>query len=126
LLQGKNALGLSPMPPLEGADLLNCFKAVLSNWHVTDYVTAKDEALEWAGKNLSGFTLKSPAKLMNDHVCAGGEIDQVRETRPEWNDWPFHYDFRLSWEDRRLYIETLLVDDDPSDPYLRIVRIKDA
>jgi len=70
------------MPPLEDPDLLNCFKAILSNWCVTDYVTAKDEALEWAGKNLAGFSLKSLAKLMNDHVRAGGEIDQVRETGP--------------------------------------------
>jgi hypothetical protein len=114
------------MPPLEDPALLTGFKSVLSNWYVTDYVTAKDEALEWAGKNLAGFTLKGLARLMNEHVSAGGVIDQVRETRPEWNDWPFHYDFRLSWAGRPLYIETVFVDDDPSDPYLRIVRIKDA
>ena len=114
------------MPPLQDPDLLRAFKAILSEWHVTGYVTAKDQALEWAGKNLPGFTLKTLAKLMNDHVAAGGEIDQVKETRPEWDDWPFHYDFRLPWEGRLLYIETILVDDDPSDPYLRIVRIKYA
>ena len=112
------------MPPLEDADLLKVFKAILSEWAVTGYVTAKDEAFEWAGKHLPGFTLKSLAKLMNDYVAAGGAIDQVKETRPEWDDWPFHYDFRLPWEGRLLYIETILVDDDPSDPYLRIVRIK--
>ena len=89
-------------------------------------MTAKAEALEWAGKNLPDFTLKSLAKLMHDYVSAGGHIDQVRETRPAWNDWPFHYDFRLPWGGRMLYIETILVDDDPSDPYLRIVRIKDV
>ena len=114
------------MPPLEDAELLKCFKRILSNWNVTDYVTAKDEAIAWAGKNLPGFTLKLLAKQMNEHVEGGGEIDQVRETRPEWNDWPFHYDFRLSWDERPLYIETVFVDDDPSDPYLRIVRIKDV
>jgi hypothetical protein len=114
------------MPPLKDPDLLNRFEAILDNWNVTDYVTIKDEALEWAGKNLPGFTLKALAKLMNEHVRAGDEIDEVRETRPEWNDWPFHYDFRLPWAGRPLYIETLFVDDDPSDPYLRIVRIKDA
>lgn len=114
------------MARLEDPELVRCFESILNNWHVTDYVTAKDEAVEWAGKNLPGFTLKSLAKLMNEHVAAGGEIDQVRETRPEWNDWPFHYDFRLAWAARPLYIETIIVDDDPSDPYLRIVRIKDA
>src|SRR5215471_6933300 len=114
------------MPPLTDPELLECLKTILGNWYVTDYVTAKQEALEWAGMNLAGFTLKALAKLMHGHVLAGGEIDQVKETRPEWDDWPFHYDFRLSWSGRRLYIETLLVDDDPSDPYLRIVRIKDV
>jgi hypothetical protein len=114
------------MPPLDDPELLKVFKEVLNNWRYTDYITAKDEALEWAGRNLPGFTLKALANLMCAHVQAGGEIDQVRETRPEWNDWPFHYDFRLAWEGRSLYIETILVDDDPSDPYLRIVRINDA
>ena len=85
------------MPPLEDPEFLKAIKAVLTNWYVTDYVTAKDEALEWAGKNLPEFRLKALAQLMNEHVCAGGVIDQVRETRPEWNDWPFHFDFRLSW-----------------------------
>lgn len=114
------------MPPLNDPKLRDSIQAILGNWYVTDYVTAKDEALEWAGKNLPQFTLKAIARAMYDHVRAGGAIDQVPETRPEWNDWPFHYDFRLSWYGRPLYIETVFVDDDPSDPYLRIVRIKDA
>jgi hypothetical protein len=60
------------MPPLEDAELLKSLKAILSNWNVTDYVTAKGEALDWAGKNLPGFTLKLLAKLMHEHVAAGG------------------------------------------------------
>src|ERR1700730_16667617 len=63
---------LEPMPPLEDPDLLAAIKSILSNWHVTDYVTAKDEALEWAGKNLSGFTLKSLAKRVKD-ACTGSQ-----------------------------------------------------
>jgi hypothetical protein len=27
--------------------------------------------------------------------AAGGEIDQVRETRPHWSEHRFHYDFRM-------------------------------
>jgi hypothetical protein len=114
------------MAPLADPHLLSCFRAVLRNWHVTDYVTAKAEALEWAGKNLPGFQLKALAKLVHDHVAAGGEIDQVRERRPEYNDRDYHYDFRLPWAGWLLYIETVLVDDDPSDPTIHVVRIKDA
>src|SRR5262245_54735846 len=114
------------MAPLADPQLLACFQAILGNWYVTDYVTAKETALEWAGKNLAGFSLKALAKLMNDHVQAGDVIDQVRETRPEWNDREYHYDFRLAWSGRLLYIETVLVDDDPRDPTLHIVSIHDA
>jgi hypothetical protein len=70
------------MPPLVDPDLLRVYRQILSNWYVTGYVTAKDQALEWASENLPGFTLKDLA--------------------------------------------TLFVDDDPRDPIIRIVRIKDA
>ena len=46
---------------------------------------------------------------MHLHVEAGGEIDQVRERRPEYADQnEFHYDFRLEIDGRRVYIETIL------------------
>jgi hypothetical protein len=83
-------------------------------------------AENWAAKELSGFNLKALAKLMHQHVQTGGVIDQVRETRPEWNDRDYHYDFRLAWAGRALYIETVLVDDNPKNPYLYIVSIHDA
>jgi hypothetical protein len=114
------------MPRLTDPDILALFRQVLDNWYVTDYVTIKDTPFTWAGRNLSGFTVKALARLMYDHFHAGEEIDQVRETRPEWNDRPYHYDFRLAWCGRRLYIETVLVDDDPTDPTIHIVSIHDA
>ena len=114
------------MPPLADPQLLDCFKGILSNWHVTGYVTAKDQALEWAADNLNGFTLKALARLMNEHILAGGDIDQVRETRQQYNDRDYHYDFRLFWVDSYIYIETILMDDDPADPILKIVSIHDV
>ncbi len=114
------------MPPLADPHLLDCFKAILSNWHVTDYVTVEDQGLEWARDNLDNFALKVLAKIMRDHVQAGGSIDQIREKRPEYNDRDYHYDFRLFWADRKIYIETILVDDDPTDPTIHIVSIHDV
>jgi hypothetical protein len=114
------------MAPLADPELLNRFNVALSNWHVTDYVTAKDLALEWAGRNLIGFTLKTLAKLMYDDLQAGSAPDQVRETRPEWNDRDYHYDFRLSWSGRSIYVETILLDDDPTDPTVHIVSVHDV
>jgi hypothetical protein len=114
------------MPPLTDPVILAAFHAALGNWNVTDYVTEKDKAMEWRAKEFPGVTLKAVAKRMYEHLQAGGPIDQTRETRPEWNDRPFHYDFRLVIDGRRVYIETILVDDDPTDPYVHIVSIHDA
>jgi hypothetical protein len=114
------------MPPLVDPDILDQFRLVLNNWSFTGYVTVKDTALQWAERNLPGFQLKELARLMHEHVESGGVINQVVETRPEWNHWPYHYDFCMNWLGRAIYVETLLVDDDPRDPTIRIVSIHDV
>ena len=63
---------------------------------------------------------------MHQHVETGGEIDQVPERRPEWSDYDFHYDLRLEIAGQRIFIETVLIDDDPDDPILRVVSIHEA
>src|SRR5437016_3123501 len=114
------------MAPLADPEILACIRAILTDWYVTDMVRIKDRAASWAGSNLPEFKLKDLAQLMHQHVAVGGVIDQVRETRPEWNDRDFHYDFRLYWAGRFIYIETVVVDDDPKNPFLYIVSIHDA
>jgi|SRR5437660_432753 len=114
------------MPPLTDPVILAQFQAVLANWNYTGYVTAKDVALTWIAKELGGLTLKDVAKAMHQFLTAGGIIDQERETRPEWDYWPFHYDFRFPLGSRELYIEVLLQDDDPKDPTIHIVSIHDV
>lgn len=113
------------MPPLTDPVLLAQFQKVLAEWNCTGYVTAKEFARHWIATNL-GLNLKAVAKAMQDHVAAGGIIDQVKETRPEWDLWPYHYDFRLTLGGRSIYIETVLQDDDPKDPTVQIVSIHDA
>jgi hypothetical protein len=63
---------------------------------------------------------------MYDFMQGGGIIDQIPERRPEWNTWPFHYDFRLPIGARNVYIEVILQDDDPRDPTIHIVSIHDV
>src|SRR5260370_20425714 len=104
------------MPPLTDPAILARFGMVLANWNYTGYVTAKDVALEWIADELGGLTLKDVAKAMYDFLQSDGTIDQVTETRPEWSVWPFHYDFRLLIGSRDVYMETILQDNDPSDP----------
>ncbi len=83
-------------------------------------------ALAWIADELGGLSIKDVAKAMHRFLIGGGIIDQVRETRPEWDEWPFHYDFRLPLGGRHVYIEVVLQDDDPNDPTIYIVSIHDA
>jgi hypothetical protein len=114
------------MATLTDPQILAMFVAVLQEWNCTGYVTAKELVINWIAQNLAGLRLRDVAKLMHDHVQAGGAIDQVRERRPEYNDRDFHYDFRLPIAGRLIYIETILVDDDPRDPTIHIVSMHDA
>ena len=114
------------MPPLSDPVIVAQFRQVLVEWNCTGYVTAKEVARNWIATNLGGLDLKAVAKAMHDFMAAGGVPDQVKETRPEWSLWPFHYDFRLTLGGKHLYIETILQDDDPRDPTIQIVSVHDA
>lgn len=114
------------MAPLQDPDLLARYRSALANWRVTGYVVWKETALTWLRDHLAGSDPRQIAYLMHQHVQAGGIIDQVVERRPEWSDYDYHYDLRLPIAGRLIYVETVLVDDDPDDPILRIVSIHDA
>jgi hypothetical protein len=114
------------MLPLDDPVVLAQLRKVLSEWNCTGYVTAKESARHWVAENLAGMNLKAVAKAMHDFMASGGIVDQVKENRPEWDIWPFHYDFRLTIGGRGIYIETILQDDDPNDPTVQIVSIHDA
>lgn len=114
------------MAPLTDPQILASIKQVLQNWYVTDYVTWKDVARDWVGMHLEQVSLRDIARFLYEHVQNGGTIDQVREQRPEWNDRDYHYDYRVTICGRVVYIETVLMDDDPMDPTIHIVSIHDA
>jgi len=105
--------------------ILAQFRKVLAEWNCSGYVTAKENVQHWITSNL-GVNLKAVAKAMHDFLAGGGVIDQVKETRPEWNMWPYHYDFRIELAGKAIYIETLLQDDDQNDPTIQIVSIHDV
>lgn len=114
------------MARLTDPALLAMFRHALSEWNCSGYITWKRIAREWVEDNLEGFTTRAVGEELFRFFDAGGEVDQVRETRPEWSEQRFHYDFRLEIGGRRLYIETILVDDDPDDPTIHVVSIHDA
>ena len=97
------------MPPLIDPDRLAAYKDALGNWAVTDYIKFKlsESAGRWIGREL-GIKQREIKRLMYEYVAAGGEIDEVRETRDEWTEHEFHHDLRFTIHDIPVYIETRL------------------
>jgi hypothetical protein len=101
----------APVPPLTDSDRLAAYRDALGNWNVTDYIKFEltEEAHRWVRRELGDITVKEIGHLMYEHVAAGGEIDEVPESRPEWSDlYEFHHDLRLTIQNKPVYIETRL------------------
>lgn len=114
------------MARLTDANLLALFDTALKEWRVSGFIRWKRIAAEWVAENLEGHTTKSIAKMIHEFFQNGGEIDQVRERRPEYmSRYEYHYDFRFEIDGRRIYIETVL-DETPTGPEITIVSIHDA
>lgn len=115
------------MAPLRDPRVLAAFRRALEEGRrFSGYVTWRPRAQEWVRTELPNMTLKAVTELMYQHVDSGGEIDQVRETRDEWRNFHFHYDLRLTISDRRIYVETILLSEDPDDPEIQVVNIHEA
>ena len=111
------------MARLTNPTLLSRFRQVLSSWNFTGYITWKEVARQWVQANLQELTPRAIGELMFNYFESGGEIDEVPETRPEWDTVKYHYDFRIPIKDERIYIETILNLDEPDDPILHVVSI---
>jgi hypothetical protein len=114
------------MAALTNPAVLAKFQHALREWNCTGYVTWKSVARQWVEENLEGWSTRAIGEEMFRHASGGGEIDEVKESRPEWSDRRFHYDFRIAVEGRLLYIETILIEDDPDDPIVHVVSIHDV
>lgn len=105
------------------------YTTALNLWACGCYIHWRQRAAEWVYENVEGFTLREIGRLMHEHVAAGGAVDEVRESRPEWRDeFEFHHDLRLPLPDgRRVYVETVLeMGRDPEDATINVVSIHDA
>jgi hypothetical protein len=89
---------------------LEAYKDALANWSFDGYIRFEltETAYEWIKRELNGISLKEIGRLMHEYVEARGEIDEVRETRPEWSEYEFHYDLRFTIQDQPIYIESRL------------------
>jgi hypothetical protein len=114
------------MAPLTDPRILALFRTALALWNVTGYVTWSRLAREWVERNLEGHTVRGVGREMFEHLEAGGEIDQVKETREEYLEHEHHYDFRIRIGGRLVYLETRLDQEDPDEPVIHVVNAHDA
>jgi hypothetical protein len=114
------------MAPLTDPTVFAKIRHALSEWNCTGYITWKSVARAWVEKNLTGFTTRAIDEELFRYVEAGGVVDQVRETRAEWSEYRFHYDFRIPIAGKQFYVETILVEVDPNDPTIHVVSIHEA
>ena len=108
---------------------LAAFTNALRNWNVVGYVRFEltQTAHQWIRREFDGVTLKDLGRLMHEYVEGGGEIDEVRETRPEWQDeHAFHYDLRFSIQGKPVYLESRLYYREPmvvDDSWILVVNV---
>jgi hypothetical protein len=93
------------MPPLTDPELLACYKNALANWRYEGYIIFAERAQEWIHVNLANHTTREIGRLMLEYVTGVGEIDQQKETRPEWKEHDCHFDLRIPCAGRLIYIE---------------------
>ena len=98
------------MPPLIDPDRLAAYRDALGNWSTTGYVQfdLTEHAQRWVERELGYLKHREISRLMFEYVPAGGQIDEVRETRPEWSDCEFHHDLRFTINDKPVYVERRL------------------
>jgi hypothetical protein len=113
------------MARLTDPTILAKLRHAVNQWRFTGYITWKAIARQWVEQNLEGWTTRAIGEEMFNFLEGGGEVDQTPETRPEWSHERFHYDFSMEIGGRLLYIETVLVEDDPADPTIHVVSIHD-
>lgn len=104
------------MAKLTDPEKLVCYNNALSNWRYEGFVFLSEVAFEWMKKHMEGISPRSLGRIMFEYVQAGGEIDQQKETRPEWSIHDWHYDLRIPVTGKQIYLETRLIYQDPKDP----------
>ena len=99
------------MAALTDPDRLAAYRDALANWRFDGFTQFEisDQARRWIRFELGNIPFLEIRRLMHEYVAGGGEIDEVRETRPEWRAlYDFHYDLRFSILGKPTYIETRL------------------
>ena len=115
------------MAKIPDAEAHATYVRTLALWRYRGYVLWKPVAADWVRTELRGVTCEEIHALM--HAAASADPNSVRqkvEKRPEYTVFRFFYEIILPINGRRIYVESILVDDDPVDMTIRVVSCHDA
>ena len=107
------------MAPLTDPERLKAYCDAASNWQFKGFICFElsHSAHKYLRTKLEDISTKELGRLIAEFVSGGGEVDEVRETRKEWqDDYEFHYDLRFEIQGKRVYIETRLLFSPPFKP----------
>src|SRR5687767_5520617 len=96
------------MAPLADPIRLRAYRNAFANWKFAGYIRFTEPAERWIRREFANISVREFGRLMWEYVRDGGEIDAVKETRPEWSEHQFHYDLRFAMDRRLVYVETRL------------------
>ena len=105
---------------------LEHYRHVLKSWSVSCCINFTQVAAEWMLKELGCTQRQFKQKMWEFVVMEEGEIDEVKERRPEYSEHEFHHDLRFKVDGRLVYVETrLLQERDINDSEILVVNIHD-
>ena len=113
------------MPKLENPGIIALFVTAFTEAQACgELIRWKQSAIENMFRDFAGYTPDHVENLILSHLNSGGKIQEVKETRPEYLDFRFHYDFVVTdplSKNEKVYIETVITCDDPELPEILIV-----
>ena len=112
------------MPPLIDEEIIARLRLAFEEAS-SGGVQWKRLAADWIRRNLGNLTQQAVNELILNHIASKGRIDRVEETREEYRQFEYHYDFRILLLERNVYIETVL-SDGRMGPVVTIVNIHDV
>jgi hypothetical protein len=115
------------MPKLTDEAIRAVFRAAFTlNQRWGGYVTWKPQAQENVRRLMPGITPELIDDLIYEHITSNGEIKLAKETRDDWLECGYHYDFVVDapsdiGKASKIYVETVILRADVDDPGIHVV-----
>jgi hypothetical protein len=87
---------------------VRCFRNAIRNWNVEGYITVTRRIEEWLKLELKEYSLREIKRILWEFSEAGGQIEERKETRPEYWSYEYWYRLRVGVGNRHIFFECIL------------------